>query len=157
MLNERDLQAIEKIVDDKITVRIKESDDRTDAKLQSREDRVDARFKDFENRMDARFVDFENRMDVRFKDFEDRMDARFKEFEERILQESAQNMRVILESLIDKKLNLILEALSVHQDRIEQLESNSERTEALEDEVQVVKSVVKSHSECLQALEQKLA
>lgn len=146
MLNERDLQAIEKIVDDKITVRIKESDDRTDAKLQSREDRVDARFKDFENRMD-----------VRFKDFEDRMDARFKEFEERILQESAQNMRVILESSIDKKLNLILEALSVHQDRIEQLEGNSERTEALEDEVQVVKSVVKSHSERLQALEQKLA
>lgn len=135
MLDERDLQAIEKIVDDKITVRIQESDDRTDAKLKALEDRVDARFKDFENRMDAKF----------------------KEFEERILQESAQNMRVILESSIDKKLNLILEALSVHQDRIEQLEVSAGKTEDLEDEVQVVKSVVKSHSERLEALEQKLA
>lgn len=146
MLDERDLQAIEKIVDDKITVRIKESDDRTDAKLKALEDRVDAKFADFESRMDARFVDFENRMD-----------AKFEKMKEQLLQESAQNMRVILESSIDKKLNLILEALSVHQDRIEQLEGNAEKTEELEDEVQVVKSVVKSHSERLQALEQKLA
>ena len=146
MLEERDLQAIEKIVDDKITVRIQESHDRTDVKIKSLEDRVDARFTDFEkrmdarfvdfeNRMDARFVDFENRMDVRFKNYENRMDSKFKEFEERILRESAQNMRVILESSIDKKLNLILEALSVHQDRIEQLEESTGKTEDLEDKV----------------------
>lgn len=102
MLDERDLQAIEKIVDDKINVR-------------------------------------------------------FKEFEEQILRESTHNMRVILESSIDKKLDLILEALSGHQARIEQLEDKMAGMEALSDDVQVLKSVVKSHSERMDALEKRLA
>ena len=135
MLDERDLQAIEIIVDDKIGAKIKESEDRTD----------------------ARFKDFEATVDARFEDFEARVDARFKEMEERILQESAHNMRVILESSIDKKLDLILEALSGHQARIEQLEKNAAEMDALSDEVQVLKSVVRAHSERMDGIEKRLA
>ena len=40
------------------------------------------------------------------------------DMEERLLAESAQNMRVILESSIDKKLNLILEALQTQQSQM---------------------------------------
>ena len=53
------------------------------------------------------------------------------DMEERLLAESAQNMRVILESSIDKKLNLILEALQTQQSQMKDFASNS-RIDALE-------------------------
>ncbi len=39
------------------------------------------------------------------------IDSKLEKLKEEILQESAHNMRVILESSVDKKLNLILEAV----------------------------------------------
>ena len=71
--------------------------------------------------------------------------------EERLLAESAQNMRVILESSIDKKLNLILEALQTQQSQMKDFASNS-RIDALEEEVLMLRSVVKKHGQELKEL-----
>ena len=71
--------------------------------------------------------------------------------EERLLAESAQNMRVILESSVDKKLNLILEALQTQQEQMKELASNS-RIDELEEEVLMLRSVVKKHSQELKEL-----
>lgn len=73
------------------------------------------------------------------------------DMEERLLEESAQNMRVILESSIDKKLNLILEALQTQQSQMKDFASNS-RIDALEEEVLMLRSVVKKHGQELKEL-----
>lgn len=71
--------------------------------------------------------------------------------EDRILKESAHNMRVILESSVDKKLNLILEALQAQQEQIKTLASNS-RVDALEEEIIMLRSVVKKHTREIEEL-----
>lgn len=73
------------------------------------------------------------------------------EMEERILQQSAQNMRVILESSVDKKLNLILEALQSQQEQSKGF-ATSERVEDLEEDVVMLQSVVKKHSKEIKEL-----
>lgn len=71
--------------------------------------------------------------------------------EDRLLKESAHNMRVILESSVDKKLNLILEALQAQQEQIKTLASNS-RVDALEEEIIMLRSVVKKHTREIEEL-----
>lgn len=73
------------------------------------------------------------------------------EMEERILQQSAQNMRVILESSVDKKLNLILEALQSQQEQSTDF-ATSERVDELEEDVVMLQSVVKKHSKEIKEL-----
>ncbi len=73
------------------------------------------------------------------------------EMEERILQQSAQNMRVILESSVDKKLNLILEALRSQQEQSKGF-ATSERVDELEEDVVMLQSVVKKHSKEIKEL-----
>ena len=70
------------------------------------------------------------------------IDLKLENLKEEILQASAHNMRVILESSVDKKLNLILEAL---QEQIKTLAS-SNRMDAPEDEIIMLRSVVKKHT-----------
>ena len=73
------------------------------------------------------------------------------DMEYRLLKESAHNMRVILESSVDKKLNLILEALQAQQEQIKTLASNS-RVDALEEEIIMLRSVVKKHTREIEEL-----
>ena len=79
------------------------------------------------------------------------IDLKLENLKEEILQESAHNMRVILESSVDKKLNLILEALQAQQEQIKTLASNS-RVDALEEEVIMLRSVVKKHTREIEEL-----
>lgn len=76
------------------------------------------------------------------------IDLKLENLKEEILQASAHNMRVILESSVDKKLNLILEAL---QAQIKTLAS-SNRVDALEDEITMLRSVVKKHTREIEEL-----
>ena len=71
------------------------------------------------------------------------IDLKLENLKEEILQASAHNMRVILESSVDKKLNLILEALQAQQEQIKTLAS-SNRVDALEDKIIMLRSVVKN-------------
>ena len=71
------------------------------------------------------------------------IDLKLENLKEEILQVSAHNMRVILESSVDKKLNLILEALQAQQEQIKTLAS-SNRVDALEDKITILRSVVKN-------------
>ena len=65
------------------------------------------------------------------------------DMEDRLPQASTHNMRVILESSVDKKLNLILEALQAQQEQIKTLAS-SNRVDAPADEITMLRSVVKN-------------
>ena len=79
------------------------------------------------------------------------IDLKLENLKEEILQASAHNMRVILESSVDKKLNLILEALQAQQEQIKTLAS-SNRVDALEDKIIVLRSVVKKHTREIEEL-----
>ena len=76
------------------------------------------------------------------------IDLKLENLKEEILQASAHNMRVILESSVDKKLNLILGAL---QEQIKTLAS-SNRVDAPEDEITMLRSVVKKHTREIEEL-----
>ncbi len=76
--------------------------------------------------------------------------------EDRILQQSARNTQVIIENVVDKKFNLVLEALEMQTEQIKQLASKS-RVEELEDEMRLMKSVIRSQSDRITALERKFA
>ena len=79
------------------------------------------------------------------------IDLKLENLKEEILQASAHNMRVILESSVDKKLNLILKALQAQQEQIKTLASNS-RVDALEEEIIMLRSVVKKHTREIEEL-----
>ena len=79
------------------------------------------------------------------------IDLKLENLKEEILQASAHNMCVILESSVDKKLNLILEALQAQQEQIKTLASNS-RVDALEEEIIMLRSVVKKHTREIEEL-----
>lgn len=73
-----------------------------------------------------------------------------------ILQQAARNTQVIIENVVDKKFNLVLEALEMQTEQIKQLASKS-RVEELEDEMRLMKSVIRSQSDRITALERKFA
>ena len=118
---------------------LKDMEARTDARFEA----VDKRFDDMEARMDARFQDMEDRMDARFQDMEDRFSAQLKEMEERIIAQSAANMRVLLESYVEPKFNLLAEG----QKMLLETMAPKSRVEQLEDEVAFMKQVIKAMSQ----------
>ena len=79
------------------------------------------------------------------------IDLKLENLKEEILQASAHNMRVILKSSVDKKLNLILEALQAQQEQIKTLAS-SNRVDAPEDKITMLRSVVKKHTREIEEL-----
>lgn len=101
-----------------------------------------------EKDLQARFDGVERRLDT--------LEQHMGEMEDRILKQSAHNMRVILESSVDKKLNLILEALDTQQEQMKRLAAKS-RVEEMEEEMQFLKAVVRAQSQRIEALEKRLA
>lgn len=101
-----------------------------------------------EKDLQARFDGVERRLDT--------LEQHMEEMEDRILKQSAHNMRVILESSVDKKLNLILEALDTQQEQMKRLAAKS-RVEEMEEEMQFLKAVVRAQSQRIEALEKRLA
>ncbi len=101
-----------------------------------------------EKDLQARFDGVERRLDT--------LEQHMGEMEDRIVKQSTHNMRVILESSVDKKLNLILEALDMQQEQMKQLAAKS-RVEEVEDEVQLLKEVIRAQSQRIDALEKRLA
>ncbi len=76
------------------------------------------------------------------------IDSKLEKLKEEILQESAHNMRVILESSVDKKLNLILEAVQTQKEA----QVPKEQFDELEEEVAFLRSIIRQHSREIEAL-----
>ena len=76
------------------------------------------------------------------------LDSKLEKLKEEMLQESAQNMRMILESSVDKKLNLILEALQTQKET----QIPKDQFDELREEVFMLRAVVRRHSEEIKEL-----
>lgn len=82
-------------------------------------------------RMDAQKADLEKRIDIQKADIEKRMDAQ----KDEILKESMHNMRVIVESDIMPKMNLILDAIqTLHETMVPK-----SRVDEMEDDILMLK------------------
>ena len=94
----------------------------------------------------------DKKLDVRLRESEARMEARMaeklQEAETRILEQSAHNMRVLLESYVEPKFNLLAEG----QQMIRETLVPKSRVEELEDEVAFLKSIVRIHDRDIQEL-----
>ena len=128
MLDERDLQAIAKIMDEKISASEERMSARMDQKLAASEERMSAR-------MDQRLAASEERMSAR-------MDQKLADQKLDLIQ----CMNVIIESEVTPKFNLLADEIAIIKktmatnERVDELETRmDERFDALE-------AVVKTHS-----------
>lgn len=133
--------------------RLTQMEERTDARFQQidmrlteMEERTDARFQ----QIDTRFTQMEERTDARFQEMEERFSTQLKEMEERIIAQSTANMRVLLESYVEPKFNLLAEGQKMLLETMAPLS----RVERLEDEVAFMKQVIKAMSQDIAELKQ---
>lgn len=153
MLEQKDLQAIDEI----IQKRIGESEERTNqrfeemqAQMDRRFEAVDKRFESIDNRfeaidkrldtMDARFDAMDNRLDAMDMRF-DAMDNRLDEMKGDIWQ----SVSVMMDAKFDKLFHLLAENQQILQEKMDRIlgEKLPERVEKTEGDVQVLKVAVR--------------
>lgn len=127
MLDQQDLQAIAQIVDEKIQA--------SEARMTRRMDRTDQRVDNLETRMDK----LEDRMD--------RMEVRMDN-----LEQDVRGIHVILENTVARQLQLLMEGQKV---LLETLAPRA-KTDALEEDVDLLKSVSRQHTHQIAELEKKV-
>ena len=142
MLEQKDLQAIDEI----IQKRIGESEERTNQRFEEMQAQMDRRFEAVDNRfeaidkrldtMDARFDAMDNRLDAMDMRF-DAMDNRLDEMKGDIWQ----SVSVMMDAKFDKLFHLLAENQQILQEKMDRIlgEKLPERVEKTEGDVQVLK------------------
>ena len=120
MLDEKDLQAIAKIMDEKIA----SSEERMTGKIMESEERMTAKIMESEERMTAKIMESEERMTGR-------MDQKLAEQKQDLIQ----CMNVIIESDIMPKFNLLADGIKDIQEKL----VPRSRVDDLEDEMKFLK------------------
>ena len=146
MLEQKDLQAIDEI----IQKRIGESEERTNQRFEEMQAQMDRRFEAVDNRfeaidkrldtMDARFDAMDNRLDAMDMRF-DAMDNRWDEMKGDIWQ----SVSVMMDAKFDKLFHLLAENQQILQEKMDRIlgEKLPERVEKTEGDVQVLKVAVR--------------
>ena len=122
MFDERDLQAIAQIIDSKI--------------------------QESEQRMTTKIQESEQRMTAKIEASEQRMGAKIEESASQTLKEAMQGAAALMESYFEPKFNLLFEN---QQTMLETLAPKS-RGDELEEEVSVLRSVVRQHGQDIELL-----
>ena len=137
MLDERDLQAIEQLIDSKL----QESEQRTvhliDSKLQESEQRTS-------QLIDSKLKESEQRTMGAIKESEQRTMGAIKESEQRTMQGAA----ALMESYFEPKFQLLAEGIQSSQET----QIPRERFENLEEEVAFLHTIVRQHSREIEKL-----
>lgn len=124
MLDEKDLQAISELMDEKITA----SEARTDEKFAALEARTDEKFAALEARMEKLILESEARTMAHVDEKVDAAEAR---------------MLVMMESFFTPKFNLLADSIALLHEKL----APKEAVEVLEDRVDVLEAAVKHHSQ----------
>ena len=139
MLEQKDLQAIDEI----IQKRIGESEARTNQRFEEMQAQMDRRFEAVDNRFEAidnRFEAIDNRLDAMDKRF-DAIDNRLDEMKGDIWQ----SVSVMMDAKFDKLFHLLAENQQILQEKMDRIlgEKLPERVEKTEGDVQVLKVAVR--------------
>ena len=153
MLEQKDLQAIDEI----IQKRIGESEARTNQRFEEMQAQMDRRFEAVDNRFEAidnRFEAIDNRLDTMDKRFDamdnrlDAMDMRFDAMDNRLDEMKGdiwQSVSVMMDAKFDKLFHLLAENQQILQEKMDRIlgEKLPERVEKTEGDVQVLKVAVR--------------
>ena len=153
MLEQKDLQAIDEI----IQKRIGESEARTNQRFEEMQAQMDRRFEAVDNRFEAidnRFEAIDNRLDAMDKRFDaidnrlDTMDKRFDAMDNRLDEMKGdiwQSVSVMMDAKFDKLFHLLAENQQILQEKMDRIlgEKLPERVEKTEGDVQVLKVAVR--------------
>ena len=153
MLEQKDLQAIDEI----IQKRIGESEARTNQRFEEMQAQMDRRFEAVDNRFEAidnRFEAIDNRLDAMDKRFDaidnrlDAMDMRFDAMDNRLDEMKGdiwQSVSVMMDAKFDKLFHLLAENQQILQEKMDRIlgEKLPERVEKTEGDVQVLKVAVR--------------
>lgn len=146
MLEQKDLQAI----DEMIQKRIGESEERTNQRFEEMQAQMDRRFE----AVDKRFEAVDNRLDAMDKRFDamdkrlDAMDMRFDAMDKHLDEMKGdiwQNVSVMMDAKFDKLFHLLAENQQILQEKMDRIlgEKLPERVEKTEGDVQVLKVAVR--------------
>ena len=128
MLDEKDLQAIAKIMDEKIA---------------SSEERITGKIMESEERMTAKIMESEERMTAKIMESEERMTGRMDQKLAEQKQDLIQCMNVIFESDIMTKYNLLADGIKDIQEKL----VPRSRVDDLEDEMKFLKLMCRQMAE----------
>ena len=161
MLDEKDLQAISELMDEKITAPEARTDEKfaalearmlagMDEKITASEARTDEKFAALEARTDEKFAALEARMDEKIAATEARMEKLILESEARTMAHvdekvdaAEARMLVMMESFFTPKFNLLADSIALLHEKL----APKEAVEVLEDRVDVLEAAVKHHSQ----------
>ena len=105
-------------------------------------------FQAFEQMMDTKLSQLDKRFDEKLSQQDRRFDEKLAQQKKEILAESAHNTRVLLESYVEPKFNLLAEGQQII---LEKLVPRS-RVDELDEELKFLKSIVRQINEDLQLL-----
>lgn len=139
MLEQKDLQAIDEI----IQKRIGESEERTNQRFEEMQAQMDRRFE----AVDKRFEAVDNRLDAMDSRL-DAMDMRFDAMDKHLDEMKGdiwQNVSVMMDAKFDKLFHLLAENQQILQEKMDRIlgEKLPERVEKTEGDVQVLKVAVR--------------
>ena len=137
MLDKKDLDAIEKILDKKFL----EVEDRLDKKWDKK---IDAKFEEFEikmnNRMDAKFGEFETKMITR-------MDAKFEEFETKMITRMDAKLNSRFAKFTEEVAEVLKDITYTIDKRFSEIEAKLDMK--IEEQNKILDSLVNSYKENL--------
>ena len=140
MLEEKDLQAIAHLME------MVES--RIDQKMSSMEDRIDRKMSSMEERIDQKMGSMEERIDQKMSSMEDRIDQKLEKQKQEILDEATQRMKVLLDTEVSTKFNLLAEG----QEEILRRMPNEDDMDIIDGRLTDLETAVKKHSLEIEAL-----
>lgn len=154
MLDEKDLQAISELMDEKITASEARTIASMDEKITASETRMiasmDEKITASEARTDEKFAALEARMDEKIAATEARMEKLILESEARTMAHvdekvdaAEARMLVMMESFFTPKFNLLADSIALLHEKL----APKEAVEVLEDRVDVLEAAVKHHSQ----------
>ena len=106
---------------------------------------IDSKIQESEQRMTTKIQESEQRMTAKIEASEQRMNAKIGESASQTLKEAMQGAAALMESYFEPKFNLLFE------NQLETLAPKS-RVDELEEEVSVLRSVVRQHSRDIELL-----
>jgi len=133
VLDEKDLQAIRGLMGEQ-------------------ESRLNARIETLEQRLTARIEDQEQRLTAKIEDQEQRLTAKIEEAQQNAVADSMRYMNLLYENKIEPALQLLAEG---QQTLLETLAPKN-RVDALEEEVQFLKTVVSSLNREVESLKKAI-
>ena len=116
--------------------------------MSSMEERIDQKMSSMEERIDQKMSSMEERVDQKMSSMEERIDQKLEKQKQEILDEATQRMKVLLDTEVATKFNLLAEG----QEEILRRMPNEDDMDIIDGRLADLEAAVKKHSLEIEAL-----